>query len=279
MAYKSILVLVDGTPASAARIRIALNLAQTQEACVTGMFLAQQPVVPVDFGGSGAAELFNAAYMEVEREGVSARVLFDQEVAGLPTARISWQQYIGTPLPTACLLARGHDLTIVGQYNPQQGGDRLPPGFPEALVLAAGRPVLVIPYNCTLPTIGSRVMLAWDGGRESARAIADALPILRHAQKVTLSTIVHKPAKQEKTPSPSADISLYLQRQGIAVEVRQETALNISEGEAILSLAADLQADLIVMGLYGHSRLRELIVGGVSRTILSAMTAPVLMSH
>jgi len=279
MAYKSILVLVDGTPASAARIRIALHLAQTQEACVTGMFLAQQPVVPVDFGGSGAAELFNAAYMEVEREGLRARALFDLEVAGLSAERVSWEQHIGTPLPAACLHARGHDLAVVGQYNPQQGGDRLPPGFPEALGLAAGRPVLVIPYNCTLAATGNKVMLAWDGGRESARAIADALPVLRRAHKVTLATIIHKPAKQEKTPSPSTDINLYLQRQGIAVEVRQETALNISEGEAILSLAADLQADLIVMGLYGHSRLRELIVGGVSRTILAAMTAPVLMSH
>lgn len=279
MTCKSILVLVDGTPATTARLNIALNLAQKYGASVTGMFLAQQPVVPVDFGGSGAAELFNAAYMEVERDGVKAQAIFDQAIAGRPAEMFSWLQHIGTPLPAICPQARAHDLIIVGQYNPKQGGDRLPPGFPEALVLAAGRPVLVVPYNCTLAAVGEKVMVAWDGGREAARALADALPILQQAQRVFLSTITHKPGKHEKAALAAPDIRQYLQRQGITAEVREEVALNISEGEAILSLAADLQVDLIVMGLYGHSRLRELIVGGVSRTLLAAMTAPVLMSH
>lgn len=181
------------------------------------------------------------------------------------------------PVPSAIVHARRADLVVVGQH--EAGSDSgVPPDLPQQVLIHGARPVLVLPYAGAPATPGSRVLVAWDGGREAARAIADALPFLHRAAAVQLA--VFESAGETRAPAlpPGADILPWLSRHGIAAEaVRVPTP--IDTGNALLSHAADFGAELIVMGGYGHSRFRETVLGGVTRTVLRQMTVPVLMSH
>jgi len=149
--------------------------------------------------------------------------------------------------------------------------------LPEELALGVGRPVLVVPRYGTFETVGQRVLIAWNGSREATRAVNDAIPILKMATKVTVLSV--DPEGEPDRRLPGADLALHLARHGIAAEAESTQALDIGVGDVLLSRAADLGADLIVMGAYGHSRLREMMLGGATRHLLQHMTVPVLMSH
>jgi nucleotide-binding universal stress UspA family protein len=137
--------------------------------------------------------------------------------------------------------------------------------------------VLLIPYAGDFPAVGKRVLVAWNAGREATRAITDAIPILREAQQVDV--IAFNPKDAPHGEVPGADVGLYLARHGIKVNVSQQTAEDVDVGNQLLSRAADLDVDLIVMGAYGQPRMKELVLGGATRTVLKSMTVPVLMSH
>ena len=143
-------------------------------------------------------------------------------------------------------------------------------------MLAAGRPVLILPSAGSFPTIGKRILIAWSLSREATRAVTDADPLLRLADTVHVMAVMRR---DEHGDVPGADIGLYLARHGVRVQVKSDQGAEIDVGNELLSRAADLDADLIVMGGYGHSRLKEWVLGGATRTILASMTAPVLMSH
>jgi nucleotide-binding universal stress UspA family protein len=147
--------------------------------------------------------------------------------------------------------------------------------LPAQVVLGSARPVLALPYAGRFATIGARVLLAWDGSSEATRAVWGALPLLRAADLVAI--VLFKPAEAAGR-QPGADLALYLARHGVRCEVHAEP-VPIAGGATLLSCAADLQSDLIVMGAYGHARLREMLLGGVTETILASMTVPVLMAH
>jgi len=137
--------------------------------------------------------------------------------------------------------------------------------------------VLVMPYAGTFDVVGKRALLAWNASREATRATTDALPFLRAADKVVVAPV--KPDRAAHGEAPGTDIGLYLSRHGVRVEVAAIEGTELDAGSALLSRAADLSIDLIVMGAYGHSRMSELILGGVTRTMMESMTVPVLMSH
>ena len=147
--------------------------------------------------------------------------------------------------------------------------------------MGAGRPVLAVPYAGKFDTIGKRIVIAWDARREAARAVADAVPLLEQAESVVTLSINPHGGAQAGTHGeiPGADIATHLARHGISVEAQQLVANDISVGDMLLSRLSDLTADLLVMGVYGHSRARELVLGGVTRHILNHMTVPVLLSH
>jgi nucleotide-binding universal stress UspA family protein len=167
---------------------------------------------------------------------------------------------------------------VLGQADPDDpAGSRN--DLPEAVALATGRPVLVVPRIGALSRVGKTVMLCWNASRESARAAADALPVLRAADQVIVLVVDPEVSAEGHGPEPGADVAAWLARHGVNVTVQRDVAADTQVGEAILSRAADHDVDLIVMGLYGHSRLREMVLGGVSRTLLSSMTVPVLVSH
>jgi nucleotide-binding universal stress UspA family protein len=172
---------------------------------------------------------------------------------------------------------RGADLIIAGQTDPDW--DLAPlRNFPERLALESGRPVLVIPYVERYPRIGCNVVVAWKAGRESARAVFDALPILKEAENVHILEVKERPNRGTSL-APDSSIAPSLARHGIKPTIRTSIASDISVGDQILARLADLDADLLVMGAYGHSRMRELVFGGATRLIARYMTVPTLFSH
>jgi nucleotide-binding universal stress UspA family protein len=172
---------------------------------------------------------------------------------------------------------RAVDLIVAGQTDPDWDLSPLL-DFPERLALESGRPVLVVPYAGRFGEIGRNVVIAWKAGRESARAVFDALPILVAAEKVHILEIRERGDKPD-TLAPDTTIAASLARHGIKPSVRTSVITDISAGDEILSRLSDLDADLLVMGAYGHSRMCELVFGGATRHIARHMTVPTLFSH
>ena len=147
----------------------------------------------------------------------------------------------------------------------------------HSVLMGAGRPIIVVPRSGEYPVLGERILIAWKDSRESARAVADALPLLRRARAVTVMAIADN--GRADNASNETSISEYLARHGITATIRHEVADDIDAGNLLLSRAADLSIDLMVMGAYSRPRLSELVLGGVTRLMLESMTVPVLMSH
>jgi len=171
-------------------------------------------------------------------------------------------------------IARTFDLSVVGQAEPKSMRDDL---MIEGALFDSGRPVLVVPYIQRAGLKLDRVMVCWDGGRNAARAINDAMPFLTRGKSIDVVTI--GVGKDKAGEIQGADIAQHLARHGLNVELRRVNAGDVDVANVILSDAADRDADFIVMGGYGHSRLREFVLGGATRGILSSMTVPTLMSH
>jgi nucleotide-binding universal stress UspA family protein len=278
MPYKTLLVHVDGGARAPVRIDIAGRLARRFDAHLIGLHaltvikLPGYAQVAVE-GGTRLSEYQAKAAAEAARQ---AEQVFNRGVSAVGLSKAEWRASRGDAAEVVPVHARYADLVVVGQPNASDASG-VEPDFAERLVLAAGRPVVVIPYAGSFAEIGKRVLVAWNAGREATRALTDAIPMLREAQEVHV--IAFNPAGAEHGEVPGADIGLYLARHGIKVNVSQQTADDVDVGNQLLSRAADLDIDLIVMGAYGHSRMKELILGGVTRTILESMTVPVLMSH
>jgi nucleotide-binding universal stress UspA family protein len=172
-------------------------------------------------------------------------------------------------------IARRFDLSIVGQAEPETSA--VEEIIAESALFESGRPVIIVPYIQKAPLKLDRVMLCWDGSRAAARAIADAMPLLVRAGRVEVVIVANERGKQDEIEG--ADMGAHLARHGLNVEVNRTALGDIDVADVILSHAADASSDLIVMGGYGHSRWREFVLGGVTRSIFRSMTAPVLMSH
>src|SRR5215471_6305021 len=149
----------------------------------------------------------------------------------------------------------------------------------QAFEHVSGRPILVVPYVGNFADLGRRVVIGWNASREAARAVNDAMPLLTSAETVTVLTIDPREGPRAHGELPGADISLHLARHGVKAEIERTVSADLPVGEVLLSRVADLGADLLVMGAYGHSRARELLLGGATRSLLRSMTLPVLMSH
>ncbi|MBM3518925.1 MAG: universal stress protein [Alphaproteobacteria bacterium] len=173
------------------------------------------------------------------------------------------------------LHARYADLVLVGQSGGEGETIDVGPALAEDVVMTCGRPVLTLPFAGHFPSIGKRPLVAWNGTREATRAVHDAMTILAKADLVTVLSVT------EPNPDhlPGAEICTHLARHGVKAESRHSVAGELGVGDVLLNAVADYGADLLVMGAYGHSRLRELVLGGPSRHLLNVMTCPVLMSH
>jgi nucleotide-binding universal stress UspA family protein len=281
MAYKTILVHVNESRHTDTRVRIAADIATRESAHLVGVAAT---AVPSEFYLAGVMGDSNAGleiYLEYLRERANA-ALAEFESIAKETAVKSVEKRIAADEAAAgiSLQARYSDLVLIGQTDPDESLPGLRADFPVYVVMNSGRPVLIIPYAGVFTNIGRRVLIAWDASVEATRAVTAAIPLLRRAENVQL--VVFKPhaGPQAHGERPEADIAIYLARHGIKVEVsQQKTATGMDVGNALLSHADDFGADLMVMGGYGHSRFREVLLGGVTDTILKTMTVPVLMAH
>lgn len=276
MSYKTILVHIDPGKRCSARVDVAIRLAQQHDAHL----VALHAIAPFEPPGYVMAEM-GPAIIEGHRAVVAnelarTEVAFNKQVVAAGLRNVEWRSAVDDLVDAMTLHARYADLVVIGQADVSENA-HVPAGFPERLVLAAGRPVLILPTVGSFATIGKRILIAWNTSREATRAVIDAIPLLQRADTVHVMAV--NPRAGDHGTVPGADIGLYLARHGVRVEVKADHGAEIDVGNELLSRAADLDADLIVMGGYGHSRLKEWVLGGVTRTILESMTAPVLMSH
>lgn len=278
MSYKTILVHCDANPNVAQRLAVAVDLAQRQGALLVGVSVQEPFNLPAFVDGTMPTDaLFTAYEAAAKADEATAKAAFGKAVKGthLSTEWRSAQGYVDAEL---ALQARYADLVVVGQSDPDAALPT-PTSLPEATALSTGRPVLVVPHIGAPATLGKTVMLCWNASRESARAASDALPILRAADKVIVLVVDPRSSADAHGAEPGADVAAWLTRHGAKVTVQRDVAADADVGSVILSRAADHDVDLIVMGLYGHSRLREMVLGGVSRTLLGSMTVPVFIAH
>ncbi len=198
------------------------------------------------------------------------------EDAGLDA---EWRSVEGNVSESVALNARYADLAILGQRNVERLDPGTAPEMPEHTVLDVGRPVLVVPHGGEFPAIGKRVFVAWKANRGAARAVNDSLVFLKKAEKILVLSVNPRGGISGGGEVPAADIARHLARHGIDAEVAQVAKEELSVGEMLLSRAAEFGADLLVMGAFGRSRWRSMILGGVTRRILTDMTLPVLISR
>ena len=277
MALKDLLVYVDDSEACTARVDVAIRLARTHNAHLVGLYVMPPLEIPV----YAEVRIPDEILVE-EKEAARARAAKAKEafIAATDKADLSseWRFVEAKRVPTLELQGRYVDLVVVGQKD-----DRDPlaiaGSLTEDVILDCGRPVLVIPSAGAPDTVGDHVLVAWNASREAVRAVNDALPLLKQAQTVDLLAINPPGYIAGEGEIPSTDICQHLVRHGVNATATHLEAQDSSVGEMLLSRAADKGADLIVMGAYGHSRVREFVLGGATRHLLEHMTVPVLMVH
>ena len=256
---------------------VAVSLGEMFNAHVLGLAFAYEPVVPGAVMGSIPAEYIEMQRAESGAKANAAIARFEELArrAGISYERRVLEATLSSASDQFGRLARRFDLVVVGQPSRERGGPE--EILDEGALFESGRPVIVVPFIQKGGLNLERVMVCWDGSRAASRAIADSLPLLHKAKQVEVVIVANGRAKSDEVPG--ADLGQHLARHGLEVDVKRITSLDIDVASTILSYAADSSADFIVMGGYGHSRLREFVLGGVTRGMLESMTVPVLMSH
>ena len=280
MTYRSILVHLDQEPLSAVRTRIAIQLARDMDCRLVGLAptgLVDLPVSPQ--AASSLAEFASVAWEALRERAAIAVEDFRQacRAAGLK----SFEAVTDEADAASSLVYHAHcsDLTVLSQPDPKAPGHRQAQTVVEEVVLQSARPTGVIPYAGRFDTLGHNVMVAWDDSREAARAVSDALPLLWRAGQVQVVSWNEAGSEGDTgLVERMAALHQWLMWQGVPAEMRVETTA-IDIADAMLSRAADIGADLVVMGAYGHSRWAERVLGGATRGVFASMTVPVLMSH
>jgi len=278
MSLKTVLVHVDDSERSAARVALAAAVAAGFQAERVGVYLVPGNAISPSVAALLPADVVDATLRRAgDAQHAAERRLRDAAARSGVAAQL--RAPAGPPLEAAVAHARSGDLFVMGQAEPGDSEQRFDGELLTTTILSSGRPVLVVPYTGPPATMGTHVLVAWDGGREAARAVADAMPFLERARQVTLMAARPADADRSEDDVALAQGVAYLRAHGIAAGVSIEGDAETGVGERLLSRAADLGADLVVMGAYAHPRLRSVVLGGVTRTMLRAMTVPVLMSH
>lgn len=273
MTYKTILVHCDEQPRALARIELAIDLALRHDAHLIGMAVEPVPQLPIDVTALPSGDILTLLERDNKARLAGAKVMFQRETvaAGITAEFI---ERVDDPIEAFATAARYADLVVVGQ----RAEDSRIPNLADSVAIASGRPVIAVPYIGYSKPVGERVLLAWNASLQATRAATAAMPLLAKARQVTM-LVVDGQGDPAHGDEPGADAARWLARHGVNVEVHREASGGTDPGNVILSRVLDFDADLIVMGIYGHSRVREFVLGGASATILSSMTIPVLMAH
>ena len=281
MTIRDLVVHLGGRPAASdARLDAALALARSFDARLVALALAAEPFLPAEIGLHLPQELIRR-----QREEATA------QAAAILAAAANRARDAGVTLETRAVTAqlgrlpdllarqvRSFDLAVVGQPDPEDE-DGIAEPLAEAAFMASGRPALVVPYIGPRAMPPERVIVAWDGSAEATRACHDALPLLARAARVAVAVGDPEKLAGKAGDPPGAEIAAHLARHGAKAEIVSLPSAGLPVGDVLLDLAADNGADLIVMGGYGHARLREIVLGGTTRHLLGRMTVPVLLAH
>ena len=255
----------------------AVSVAAAFEAHVLGVAFSYDPIIPYSATGGIPPEFIESQRAESNKRASAAIARFEQAAKreGISYETRTLSASISGASDQLARMGRRFDVIVVGQATrdkpmPEEVVD-------EGVLFDSGRPTIFVPFIQTAALKLDRVMVAWDGSRAATRAIGDAMPFLEKAKQVEVVVIGNKPPKSDEVSG--ADLGQHLARHGMKVVVKRITSPDIDVPSTILSYAADSSTDMIVMGGYGHSRLREFVLGGATRGILESMTVPVLMSH
>ncbi len=272
---KDILVHVDASERSAERIGVAARMAG--DAHLTGLFVVPEPRLPGYMAAYALGEFMEAQISEARADAEKAEARF-HDIAKQTGVHAEWRTEQGPLDEVVSRHSRYSDLVVVGKGDADDPVRFPNPGLAADLVMTCGRPVLVVPNAGHFETVGKRILVCWNAGREATRAVNDALPLMLDAEKVTVLS-VNPRSGGDHGDVPSSDIALHLARHGVNAEAASTVATGIDIADVILARASDLGVDLIVTGAYGHSRTREWVFGGVTESLMHTMTVPCLMSH
>ena len=274
-AIRSVLLHLDALPSSTVRLEFARAMALRHEATLSAMFVGSPPKWPLQmaFTESPAALMQPIDWAAADR----TKSVFDKALAtGGVTMR--WlDNDSADAVAVFCRQALYADLLVLGQHDPgAASAGAVAKGFVESVLIDTDKPALILPFEGEFQNAGNNVLIGWNATRQAARAVTAAMPWLRKARRVHVLE-----ASDEAAPRRSGelDIAQYLQFHGVVPTLHRHRELPMDGGKFLLSLANEVGADLLVMGCYGHSRAHELMLGGASRTVLHAMTIPVLMAH
>ena len=273
-AIKRIAVHVDGGSRDGAVLRMALALTARHGAEVEAVFARIPPFIPASVDGILTPQIVEAQQSIYVQRAETARATL-AEVSKSSSIQPTWTAIEGAALEVMIGRARFADLAVIGQPSPEESDAVTDFDLPAELVMELGRPVLIVPNKGEYAEAGKRVLVARAGTRESRRAATDALALLDANTKLTVLMVNPKAANA----ASEADMKAWYSRHGLNAEIRTVRSTEKEVGEVLRTTAAEVSADLIVMGAYGRSRLRELILGGATHSMLKHMTVPVLMSH
>ena len=276
MALKDILTIIDLSGSQPAP-KYALEVGRQYDAHVTGLAIAFEPVVPAFAAAPMPVDYLEAAHEQAVGAAKEAQKQFDElaRLAGTKSESRTTEILTGGPLEGVLQHCRTTDLVVIGQTNPDTP-EPMRELLIETVLFESGVPVLLVPYIGVSDYTPNNVLIAWDGSSTATRAIHAALPMLDKSDKITV-LVVEK--KAETDSQPGAEIATYLARHGLDVTIDVVTNPQTSIADTLLNYVSDHGNDLVVMGGYGHSRMREFLFGGATREILAAMTVPVLMAH
>ncbi len=309
MALKDILVVLDASAQSGTRLALAVSLALRHGAGLAGLCphallaapesAAEPRPYPAPLGLQGIADVATASAAPLLATGPRSSNRAElaerigegfRESLAQASLRGTYETEIGSPAAAVVRRARTVDLVVLGQPDPDDPLASAARNAIEDALLLGGRPVLVVPYAGQFPSVGKNVLIGWSESREATRAAHDALALIEPGAKATLLTVHRGPLTPTGTELPASLAARHFARHGIDAKPA-ETVPNgvgapsyivrpeVTEADALLNYASDSGADLLVIGGYGHSRARELVLGGVTRSLLHTMTLPVLMSH
>lgn len=277
MAIKNILVHIDSSSSCEHRLDVAIQLAVQHEARLSGIY-----VIP-DFP--------EPTYYEAQ---ISVDIIAEIDKEALETAKFTQRKYVDkaskADFPLTVDIEKGNlisilddyarftDLLVLGQNYPEDP-QIMSEALADNLVLEAGTPCLIVPHTSSRQFSAKRILVAWNASREAARTLKDAMPILSNADTVEVLLVNPPQHEADKDGIHGKKVSSFLIQHGIKPEIEVETDNKVKPGDAIIARASEIDADIIVMGAYGHSRLREIILGGVTRKLLRQMAVPVFISH